>query len=73
MKPALDMVEYRPRNCVAGNMRALCDGCGAMMHRAAQWAAIPTIMPNIDVQITEAGRRIRERIKPSLNCDKQKD
>lgn len=73
MKPALDMVEYRPRNSVAGNLKALCDRCGAMMHRAAQWTAIPAIMPNIDVQITEAGRRIRECINPSLNCDKQKD
>ena len=67
------MVEYRPRNSVAGNLKALCDGCGAMMHRAARWASIPAIMPKIDVQITEAGRRIRECINPSLNCDKQKD
>lgn len=73
MPPAMGMVEYRPRNAVAGNLRALCDGCGAWMHRAARLATIPSIMPNIDVQISEAEARIRERSNPSLICNNLKD
>lgn len=73
MRPALGMVEYRPRNALSGNLKAICEGCGGWMHRAARLASIPAIMPNIDVQITEAGTRIRERSNPSPNCDNQKD
>ena len=66
-------VECRPRNAVSGDLKAICEGCGGWMHRAARLAAIPAIMPNIDVQIVEAEARIRERTNPSLNCDNQKD
>jgi hypothetical protein len=73
MRPALGMVEYVPRNDVAGNLKAICEGCGGWMHRAARLASIPDVMPNIDVQIVEAEARIRERTNPSPNCDNQKD
>jgi Helix-turn-helix domain len=73
MRPALGMVEYRPRNDVTGNLKAMCESCGGWMHRAARLASIPAIMPNIDVQIVEAEARIRERTNPSLNCDNQED
>ena len=73
MRAALGMVDYLPRNSLAGNLKAICEGCGAIMHRATRLASIPLIMPNIDVQITEAGRRIRERTRPSLICDIRKD
>ena len=69
MRPALAMVECRPRNGVSGDLK----GCGGWMHRAARLAAISAIMPNIDVQIVEAEARIRERTNPSLNCDIQED
>jgi hypothetical protein len=52
-KPALDMVDFVPINDLSGNIRALCDTCGTMMHRRARKAALPTIMPDCDIQFVE--------------------
>lgn len=71
--PALGMVEAIRLNAVCANLRALCESCETMMHRRARLAAIPAIMPKLDVQIAQAGPRICERAAPSLNCDKQED
>ncbi len=71
--PALGMVEFTPGKAATGNLSALCGECGTMMHRRASMAAIGTIMPNLDVQIREAGPRLIERTAPSLNSDNQKD
>ncbi|RED17714.1 helix-turn-helix domain-containing protein [Parasphingopyxis lamellibrachiae] len=68
--PALGMVEYTPRNAVSGTLRAFCSDCDTMMHRHVRQDSIGTVMPNLDVQITEAPPRIIERAHPSLNCDK---
>lgn len=71
--PAMGMVEATPHNATTGNLSAICDACGTMMHRRARLAEIGAIMPNLDVQIREAGPRICERTAPSLNCDNRKD
>lgn len=71
--PALDMVEATRQTATCANLNALCEACGTMMHRRARLAAIAAIMPNLDVQIREAGPRIYERAVPSLNCDNRKD
>lgn len=49
--PALGMVEYVPRNARTGNLKALCEGCDGMMHRAALQASLPVILPGIVVTI----------------------
>ena len=67
--PAGGMIEAIRQNATTGNLSAICEVCGTMMHRRARLAAIAVIMPNLDVQIREAGPRIYERTKPSLNCD----
>ena len=71
--PAMGMVEATCQNATTGNLSALCEKCGTMMHRRARSDAISTIMPNLDVQIREAEPRIYERPAPSLNCDNRKD
>jgi hypothetical protein len=71
--PAMDMVEATRQNATTGNLSALCEVCGTVMHRRTRLAAIAAIMPNLDVQIREAGPRICERTAPSLNCDNRKD
>ncbi len=71
--PALGMVEATRQNATTGNLSAMCETCSTMMHRRTRLVAIGAIMPNLDVQIREAGPRIGERIAPSLNCDNQKD
>jgi hypothetical protein len=71
--PALGMVEATRRNATTGNLSAMCEDCGTMMHRRTRLAEIAAIMPNLDVQIREAGPRICERTDPSLNCENRKD
>lgn len=69
----MGMVEAIRQNATTGNLRAICEACGTMMHRRTRLAAIGAIMPSLDVQIREAGPRICERTSPSLNCDNRKD
>ncbi|WP_260925609.1 helix-turn-helix domain-containing protein [Novosphingobium sp. 9] len=71
--PAMGMVEATRQNATTGNLSAICEVCGTMMHRRTRLAAIAAIMPNLAVQIREAGSRICERTAPSLNCDDRKD
>ena len=71
--PAMGMVEATRQNATTGNLSALCEVCATMMHRRTRLAAIAAIMPNLDVQIREAGPRICERTAASLNCDNRKD
>ena len=71
--PAMGMVEATRQNATTGNLSAICEVCNTMMHRRTRLAAIAVIMPNLDVQIREAGPRLLERPSPSLNCDKQED
>lgn len=71
--PAMGMVEATRHNATTGNLSAICDTCGTMMHRRTRLAAIGAIMPNLDVQIREASPRICERSAHSLNCDDRKD
>lgn len=71
--PAMGMIEATRHNATTGNLSAICEVCGTMMHRRTRMAAIATIMPNLDVQIREASTRILECTAPSLNCDKRKD
>lgn len=71
--PALGMVEFIPGKSTTGNLSALCDACGTMMHRRANAAKVNTIMPRLTVQIRQAPSRLIERAMPSLNCDNLKD
>jgi hypothetical protein len=71
--PAMGMVEATRLNATTGNLLAICESCGTMMHRRTRLATITAIMPNLEIQIREAGPRICERPAPSLNCDIRKD
>lgn len=71
--PAMGMIEITHQNGTTGNLSALCEVCSSMMHRRVRLAEIGAIMPNLDVQIREAGPRIYERTAPSLNCDNRKE
>jgi hypothetical protein len=73
MPPALGMVEYTAFNATTGNLIALCEGCGTVMHRRTRLDSLLSKMPNLDVQIREALPRLIERTHASLNCDKPKD
>lgn len=67
--PALGMVGYLATNASTGNLRAMCETCGTMMHRRARLIALAAIMPGLDVKRREAASRIMERAHTSLNTD----
>ena len=67
--PACDMVDYAATNAATGNLKALCETCGTMMHRRTRLVDIATKMPGLDVQITQAPSSIVERAHSSPNCD----
>lgn len=67
--PALGMVEFVAMNATTGNLKALCECCGTMMHRRVRKEAIAATMPEIDVQITEARASIGVQTSPSQNTD----
>jgi hypothetical protein len=67
--PALGMVQFAATIGAAGNLKAMCETCGTMMHRRTRLVDIAVRMPGIDVQITEAPRSLGERVRPSSNCD----
>ena len=52
--PALGMVEFIPGQGTTGNLAALCETCGTVMHRRANVAMIAAIMPRLAVQIRQA-------------------
>jgi excisionase family DNA binding protein len=70
--PALGMVEYAATNAATGNLKALCETCGTMMHRRTRLVDIAAKMPGLVVQITQAPSSIDARAHPSPNCDNPK-
>lgn len=68
--PALGMVEYAATNAATGNLKALCETCGTMMHRRTRLVDLAAKMPGLAVQITQAPSSIDARAHPSPNCDK---
>ncbi|HSQ96738.1 MAG TPA: helix-turn-helix domain-containing protein [Croceibacterium sp.] len=67
--PAMGMVEYAAANAITGNLKALCERCGTMMHRRTRLADIAAKMPGLEVRCTQASPSIAGRAQPSLNCD----
>ena len=70
--PALGMVEYVAMNDATGNLKAICETCGTMMHRRVPLVAIAAVMPNLDVQRRQVPPRLIGGTRSSLNTDKAK-
>jgi hypothetical protein len=71
-RPAPTSIEYIRKPTGAGNLRATCTACGTSMNRAVRQASIPTVLPGLLVQITEAPRRLDGSLSPSLNCNSER-
>ncbi|MGC8535821.1 MAG: helix-turn-helix domain-containing protein [Rhizomicrobium sp.] len=56
--PALGMVDYVPITPASGNLRAICEHCGAMIHRRARWADLSRIMPGCTIQFAQGPQRL---------------
>ena len=72
-RPALGMVDFIAHSATTGNLKALCETCGTVMHQAVARAAIALKMPGIEVQFTGAQPRLTGSAPSPVNCDKRKD
>lgn len=68
-RPALGMIDFVPRTSSSGNLRALCEACGTLMHRAANWTLMSALMPNLEVRMVGADPRLKGSSVPSLKRD----
>lgn len=68
-RPALGMVDFVPFTPSSGNLRALCEECGTLIHRTANRAQVSALMPNLEVRMVEADPRLTGSRAPSLNRD----
>ena len=66
------MVDFIAHSATGGNLKALCETCGTVMHRRVARAAIALKMPGIDVQFREAEPRLEGSALSPLICDKRK-
>ncbi|MEO9132345.1 MAG: helix-turn-helix domain-containing protein [Sphingomonas sp.] len=69
---ALGMVEYASTNATTGNLKALCETCGTLMHQRIALARISARMPGLHVRRTQAPSSIGARAHPSPNCNNPK-
>lgn len=72
-RPALGMVDFVAQSATGGNLKALCERCGTVMHQGVARAAIALKMPGIEVQFREAYPRLTGSAPSPLNCDERKD
>ena len=72
-RPALGMVDFIAHSATGGNLKALCQVCGTVMHQRVARAAIALKMPGIDVQFRGAEPRLEGSAPSPLYCDKRKD
>lgn len=67
-QPALGMVDYSALTATSGNLRALCEVCGGVMHQRIRRADLAAKLPGLPVQIREAPTRISGGSSPFDNC-----
>jgi hypothetical protein len=67
--PALGMADYVPVTNRRGNLRAICEDCGTLMHRHVSLDQIAVIAPDLQVKFMQAQPRLSEPINPSTNGD----
>ncbi len=72
-RPALDMVDYIPKNDQSGCLKAFCETCERPINRNARLSDLPLIMPGIEIQFAERQSSISERVELPSNCDLKRD
>jgi MerR HTH family regulatory protein len=72
-EPAGAMAEYVPVTEGRGNLRGICPTCDRLIHRMVSRAQVEAVRGNLNVTFTEPIPRIRERSRPSVDCDIKSD
>jgi hypothetical protein len=71
--PAGDMADYQPINDKIGNLIAICSCCYSIMNRRVSLANLEHILGKIIVTLPPALQHIRDRNKPTVNSNLEKD
>ncbi|MGH6924454.1 MAG: helix-turn-helix domain-containing protein [Propylenella sp.] len=72
-RPAGAMVEFVQLNAFGGNLRAICEACGTLMHRRVPLSQLSAWEAILDVSIVQAPRHLVKRSQPCLNDHLQAD
>lgn len=70
--PALGMLDYIFATLNSGNLRALCEACGGLMHQRIRSADLVLKMPGLTIQLRQASLRISASPSPSQNSDSER-
>ena len=72
-RPALGMVDFIPLSPSSGNIRALCETCGTLMHRGVNWAQLEALKADFEVRVAEPDARLGGSGELSVNCDSKRE
>lgn len=70
-RAALGMLDFVPLSPSSGNVRALCETCGTLMHRGVNQAQLEALKADFEVRVAEPDTRLTGSSEPSLNCDSE--
>lgn len=71
--PAFSVAEYFPLTASTGNLRALCEVCTTVMHKAISVAALTALQAKIEVTIQQAGKHLMDNAAASHNDHLEKE
>jgi hypothetical protein len=66
-KAAGDMADFIPLTTTGGNLRALCESCGTLMHRRVSNHQLEAFSTFLDVSIMQRPLHLKDRSSPCLN------
>lgn len=69
VRPAGDMVEYKPVTATLGNLVALCPSCESLIYRRINFTKLGEVCASLDVSIPEGLLHIGKGESPSVNSD----
>ncbi len=52
-----------------GTLQGICPDCNRMIYRKINPRKLEAIRADLDVTITQAESRLRDTVKPNVNCD----
>jgi hypothetical protein len=67
--PALKMAECVVMSSATGTLRGICPDCDRMIYRRVNPGKLDAVRGDLDVAVTQAGRRIEDTANPYVNCD----
>lgn len=65
--PAGRMADYLPLTAKTGNLRALCECCTRVMHKAVSLSSLPSLAALLDLSFPQGGQHLMDTSDPSVN------